>query len=785
MIAAFGVCVVVAVHYLSPQYLKQFTVDGGFAQSTYYRLNLLRAFMSLAGILFLLLAVAGRIGVVAPTAPEETPSRGDAAALFAVSFLILFMELAFIRWIPAYVKLASYFTNFIMLSAFLGMGLGCIAPASRARFMRITPLMIAGTVIVALFIYILTNLNVISYAFSQGGGQIFFGSELRHTDMKFNRYVGVSLIIGLMLLCVTFTFIGPGQLMGRLFGRIGNPIRAYTINVGASIAGIAVFSLLAFLGAPAWVWFIIIAVLLLALMKGEGGTSLVIQAGMLLIAISCVFIVNRPSKVGVTYWSPYYKIYREGPSILANEIGHQGMESVKDNYFAPYNLPHLLRRDSGFGPFRDALIIGAGSGNDVSFALAYGVKHIDAVEIDPVILGIGKRLHADKPYSSPNVRVITDDGRSYLRRTDKKYDVIIYALVDSLTLMSNFSSVRLENYLFTQEAFADIHRRLKPDGVFVIYNFFRENWLTLRMYDMLFKEFHQKPLLIMLPPRRELSDSRSRAAFSIFMVGDIEPIRAAMEKNNGYTVNWKKSIQPQNGFENTRVDNPLTITITGAPLDTTRYLPRDDWPFVYLHNPSLPRQNLWGLVVLGAASLVLIAVFIGPAGMPKLSLHYFFLGGAFMLLETRNIVKLALIHGSTWFVNSITFAAVLLMIFLANLYVAKRPIRRGRVVYLLLFVSIAVSYVLPVESFLGKSWYVENGLSAIVLFAPIAFAGVIFANSFRRSRRPSQDLGANLLGVIIGGISEYSSLAWGYNNLLILAAAMYLASMIAFPRDEG
>ena len=83
-------------------------------------------------------------------------------------------------------------------------------------------------------------------------------------------------------------------------------------------------------------------------------------------------------------------------------------------------LPHLLNRDAGRPPFEDVLIIGAGSGNDVAAALANGAKHVDAVEIDPVINEIGRADHPDHPYDDPRVTVHLDDGRSFVRKTDRE-----------------------------------------------------------------------------------------------------------------------------------------------------------------------------------------------------------------------------------------------------------------------------------------------------------------------------------------------------------------------------
>ena len=110
--------------------------------------------------------------------------------------------------------------------------------------------------------------------------------------------------------------------------------------------------------------------------------------------------------------------------------------------------------------YQNVLVVGAGSGTDVAIALAHGAGHVDAVEIDPAILQIGVENHPDHPYQDPRVTQINNDGRAYLRTTDKKYDLVIFALPDSLTLVSSTANVRLESFLFTQQAFESVRDHL-------------------------------------------------------------------------------------------------------------------------------------------------------------------------------------------------------------------------------------------------------------------------------------------------------------------------------------
>ena len=87
-----------------------------------------------------------------------------------------------------------------------------------------------------------------------------------------------------------------------------------------------------------------------------------------------------------------------------------------------------------------------------------------------------------------------NDGRAFLERTDKKYDLILFALPDSLTLVSGASALRLESYLFTEEAIQSAREHLAPGGAFSMYNYYREQWLVDRLGNTLATSF--RPLAV-------------------------------------------------------------------------------------------------------------------------------------------------------------------------------------------------------------------------------------------------------------------------------------------------
>ena len=128
-----------------------------------------------------------------------------------------------------------------------------------------------------------------------------------------------------------------------------------------------------------------------------------------------------------------------------------------------------------------------------------GAGHVDAVEIDPVINELGRLHHPNRPYSDPRVTIHLDDGRGFIRKTQSRYDLVSYAVVDSLALHSSYSSVRLESFLFTEQAFRDIKAKLKPGGVFAMYNFYRQGWVVGRLVKLAETVFGSKPIVISLP----------------------------------------------------------------------------------------------------------------------------------------------------------------------------------------------------------------------------------------------------------------------------------------------
>ena len=743
-------------------------------------------------------------------------SKRAGGDLFLISLLLLFLELASIRWFPAHVLYLTFFSNAVLLASFLGMSLGCLLAKRARNYIALTgPLlfiaMLAAQLIGAQRDALQTVLRVGDPLAPQ---LVFFGTEYSAEDPT--RFViPMEVLAGFFFLAVTLVMVGPGQELGRAFNRMTNRLQAYSLNIAGSLVGILLFSACAFWElSPVW-WFtpVIVAIGYFVFFTGGAVSRGAARWSLLPWVVPCLIgvvvmasktsgtVTNQGKRTGEHFWSPYYRVdydVAKSKQISVNLIGHQAMVSRQDdsNPSYAYSLPYLFARDSGMPSFGDVLVIGAGSGNDVSRALAFGARTVDAVEIDPVIQRIGREDHPDQPFQDPRVTVHIGDGRNYLRVARKQYDLIVFALVDSLVLHSGYSNIRLESFMFTREAMADVRARLKPGGVFAMYNYFRQGWIVERLQQGLREEFGADPLIVTLPFRNEILPE-TRGGFTILLSGATAPIRQAFDRTGAYFLAAGKapSGDTPNGFE---VQAPSSernrwnsfglarLVSTGQLRDAT-----DDWPFLYLRQPMIPGVSGRAIAIMAGIALVLFIVLAraGPdsGAMWRPNPRMFFLGAAFMLVETKAVVHMALLFGSTWMVNTIVFAGVLVMILGANLFVSKVRPSSLAPYYAGLLIALAFNVFVPLDSLLGFERGSQVLASCLLAFSPILFAGVIFAVSFERSVHPDRDFSANVAGSMVGGLVENSSMLLGFRYLTLVIAAFYLLSSYLppqFSRDE-
>lgn len=214
-------------------------------------------------------------------------------------------------------------------------------------------------------------------------------------------------------------------------------------------------------------------------------------------------------------------------------------------------------------------------------------------------------------------------------------------------------------------------------------------------------------------------------------------------------------------------------------MDTTGIgpLPSDDWPFLYLRGKIVPGLNLRSILLIAVLSLAMIYMF-SPVRRLQPNWQMFFLGAGFMLVETKSVVHMALLFGSTWLVNSVVFFAILVMILASNVWVLLLKPKKLWPYYMLLVASLAINIVVPMSRFLALPGWEKVGVSCAVVFVPIFFAGIVFGTLFRDSSQPDVDFGSNVAGAILGGLCESLSLIVGFNYLLAIAVVCYLVSAL-------
>jgi hypothetical protein len=660
--------------------------------------------------------------------------RRPEARLFLTATSILFVELLLIRWIPANVIYVGFFRNFLLMASFLGIGVGILwgRDPNRLPFSPFGPLLLGLVILVTQF-RITIQLGDPS--------EVFFGlSESRGAEINF-------LVLPALVIISTVIMAGLAVPLGRLLTAMP-PLKAYSIDILGSMAGVALFTILSALGTPPIVWFGVLAALatLLGIGTGLGRQSLVTA-----VSIAGVLILVFTSTPANQRWSPYYRIdqYRLGgldglAEIDVNGIPHQAMWPIDQIHDPFYEQVYRWFPERTFDR---VLVVGAGSGTDVALALAHGAKHVDAVEIDPVIQEIGVREHPNRPYDDPRVTRIIDDGRAFLRRSTESYDLVVFALPDSLTLVSTSANLRLESFLFTAEAFDDVRDHLTDDGMFVLYNFYREDWLPQKIAGMLEASFGSPPI-------------------------------ARLHGNAAATLAAGPAIRDLAGGSppGDRID---AIDLAGAPAAAT-----DDWPFLYLRERFIAPYYIAALTIIIAFAVLLVgrAAQRSRTSPRQFSPHFFVLGIAFLLLETKSLATFSLLFGTTWIVNALVFFAVLASVLAAIAVNRRVRFQRPALLYAGLFGTIALAIILPPASLLIDPIWLRYVVASAIAFAPIFFANLVFSYSFRDTKAADMAFASNLLGAVVGGALEYIALVSGYGWLLLIVAALYAGAWLLATR---
>ena len=566
--------------------------------------------------------------------------------LIVISVLSLFLEMLMIRWVSSEIRIFAYFKNFVLVACFLGIGLGCYLSRRRVQLMALTlPLLLLTVILKAPISPLRRSVADLPHMLGASVEVHVWGVPAMPASWT-GMLLSLAFVVPFFALIAT-AFIPFGQLIGWYLENSPAGVKAYSVNVVASLAGIAGFTLLCFLHQPPWVWFFIAGILSVIAFWRNAAARTVLGVTFLL----CVcFLAIPDSPYSTTYWSPYQKlslqpVYRAGQLetyfLTTNDSLYQSILNLSPEFVQSHAATfrrHPLDQNAYNMPYRfypappTVLVLGSGMGNDVAAALRNGAGRVEAVEIDPLILKLGRELHFEHPYQSPRVQVTINDARSYIENSHDQFDLIVFSLLDSHTTTSHFTNIRIDNYVYTREALQRAKQLLKPGGLFIVKFQVDTPWIAGRLYELLQLTFGQNPIQF----QTDIGGYDSAGRF--FVSGS--PDRMA-----------KATSDPALAAYLLSHDN--------VPMQSAR-LTTDDWPYFYQHEPGLPII----VILVSVAVLIIFGWFLRQAtgeGAP-IDLHFMFLGAGFMLLEAQIVSKMALLFGTTWVVNAVVVSGLLCLI---------------------------------------------------------------------------------------------------------------------------
>jgi len=666
--------------------------------------------------------------------------------LFCLSFLALFLELMFIRWAPAVVRLIAYYANLILISSFLGLGVGAIVGKTRKSLFGWLPALLLVNVLWLLLAHFVT----LPTTASEG--------RFYTPNPQFVRYLS---LVGIFV-CNAIVFVPLGQRIGSLFEALP-PLRAYSWDLGGSLAGTLCFGLfsLRYFSPTLGMGFVACAIVLL-LPRQQWLCAIPLLA----LSIAGVFFSVTSSAI----WSPYYCIIvtEKGGKVPVREP-QPGLRTMQDPPIYNVRVNHyFLQFDGTFDPGRYSplkkseilderaqydlpyalapahkrvLMLGAGGGTDTEIAVLNGADQVDAVEIDPVLVKLSERFNASGVYENPKVHVHVEDARAFLRRSSGGYDMVVFGFLDSQTLFSSMTNIRLDGYIYTVQSMQSAFRLLNDNGVLSLSFMAGHEWLARKLVRMVSLATNQMPVVYESQGQVVICAFRGRHASAPAQFGRF--VRSEF-----------------------RAGDDLSESVA----------PTDDWPFLYLSRKTIPVDYL---IVIGILLVITIpAVFVlRGQGLGINDGHFLFLGLGFLLLETKSISDCSLYFGTTWFVTLVVVTGVLLMVLAANV-LAMRMSRFRTWLYTPLIASLLLLYFVKRDVILALSFNGRLLWSLLVVPLPIFFAGLIFSTTFRQGLNPSSFFGANLIGAMIGGFSEYLSMVIGNQNLMFIIIGAYLVSLV-------
>ena len=476
-----------------------------------------------------------------------------------------------------------------------------------------------------------------------------------------------------------------------------------------------------------------------------------------------------------------------------------------------------------------ALVIGPGGGRDLASALVFGAARVDAVEINPIIANDVMRgqfgEYSGGIYTMPRVHIAIDDGRSFVRRSPDKYDVIQASLVDTWAATAAGAYTLTENTLYTVEAFDDYLDHLTDDGIMTMTRWVIDG-LRLVSLAQAACESHGwdvKSRLAIVQVDRVQTFMLKRNPFT---AEEIRTLRETSERL-GFNILYTPQLpgEPAAPMPTEWIDGMETADYPRLILAADRQKFYDDYPHdlrpttddrpFFFHTTKLKDQfqvafgksmlfgnGLSALLTLMWISGVLVVLFVlGPLALVGVGgtrrwfswLVYFgALGAGFMLIEVSVLQRFVLLLGHPVYSLTVTLFSLLLGTGIGAAWSRRlddATLVRSTTVMLVVIAGIGLAVVAAATPLL--TWAIPFSRPARIVIAvltltPIGVAlGIPMPAGIRllHSRAPqmvSWAWGINgALSVLGATLAIFIAMNWGFGVTLIAASGTYLVGLIA------
>jgi spermidine synthase len=503
-----------------------------------------------------------------------------------------------------------------------------------------------------------------------------------------------------------------------------------------------------------------------------------------------------------------------------------------------YELTALAYQLEAGRPGFSALVIGPGGGRDLVSAIVFGASRVDGVEINPIIANDVMRERfrdfSGGIYTDPRVRIVVDDGRSYVRRTPERYDVIQASLVDTWAATAAGAYTLTENTLYTVEAFNDYLDHLNDSGVLTITRWTFDGlrlvslaqaacasrgWnaasrLAIVRHDGV-ATFLLKKSPFTQEEIRRLSARAEELRFDVLYVPALKTTGREGSANAWWVLSEPAGElgPPTNDYARLIGATDPAAFYASFPQDIRPTT--DDRPF-FFHTTKLKDQlqvafgrsmlfgnGLSALLTLLGISLGLIALFIvgplvvaGGAGRPgwlRWLTLFGALGAGFMLIEVAVLQRFVLLLGHPVYSLTVTLFSLLLGTGIGAALSRLVPdASLGRVTSVAL-VAIAVAGALVIAGLSPViSWAIPLSRATRILFAvglllPLGILlGIPMPSSIRVLYGQMPELlpwawGINGAMSVLGAtLAIFIAMNWGFGTTLLAASSVYLAGFAAF-----